>query len=52
MVLGIGCIFWAMFSIFGQSNYFAKETSNSYDAPTYIVAKNNNVASGVTSRLN
>ncbi|MBU3113779.1 class D sortase [Clostridium lacusfryxellense] len=51
MVLGIGCIFWAMFSIFGQSNYFAKETPNSYDVTTSIVAKNNDVASGVTSKV-
>ncbi len=34
IILGIGCITWSMFGIFGQSNYFAKDTSNSNKAPT------------------
>ncbi|MBU3113781.1 class D sortase [Clostridium lacusfryxellense] len=50
MVLGIGCISWSMFGIFGQSNYFV-DTSNSYKAPTTIDSKAKAVVGGGTSKV-
>lgn len=36
MVLGIGCIFWAMFSMGAQSDYFVEAAPNSYSTPVPV----------------
>jgi sortase A len=43
MVLGIGCISWAMFNLLAQSDYFANTNRNHYSIPATLPTKLNKV---------
>ena len=49
MVLGIGCISWAMFSIWAQSGYSTDATRGSYSIPTTFAAELNKLTGDSTA---
>lgn len=51
MVLGIGCIFWAIFSMWSQSGYSVDTTHSRYPIPTTFDAELNKLPGGNTATL-
>jgi sortase A len=51
MILGIGCISWAIFSLLAQSDYFVNTSRNHYSVPTAITTKQNKVTADDSAPL-